>query len=85
MSALDQVIASVRQLEPDLADRWEVMALIESAGYSDRRIQQEFGFADVRELAGIVYERLRQMPAAGLRPSGDRRRPHGAIRSPTSA
>src|SRR6267142_897282 len=52
------------------------MALIESAGYSDRRIQQELGFDDVRELAGVVYDRLRQMPAAAAA-SVRRSEPHG--------
>jgi hypothetical protein len=60
MDALERLVARVRAAEPDLADRWEVIALIESAGYSDRRLQDECGVADARTLAAVVYDRLRQ-------------------------
>jgi hypothetical protein len=68
MDALETLVARVRESEPDLADRWEVIALIESAGYSDRRIQAELCVADARALAALIYDRLRR-EAPPVRPA----------------
>ena len=69
---LETLVARVREAEPDLADRWEITALIEAAGYSDRRIREELGVADVRAVAGPVYARLsREAPTARAAPPSE--------------
>src|SRR5437667_12355091 len=46
--ALDDLVAAVRAVRPRLVDAWEATAVIESLGYTDARVQQEFGFSDTR-------------------------------------
>jgi hypothetical protein len=58
MDPLEPLLVRVRDAQPDLADRWEITALIEAAGYSDRRIREELGVRDARALASILYDRL---------------------------
>jgi hypothetical protein len=65
MDPLEPLLVRLREAQPDLADRWEMTALIEAAGYSDRRIREELGVRDARVLASIVYDRL----SAEARPS----------------
>lgn len=60
MSTLDAIVASVRSASPDLVDEWEVIAIVEAAGYSDARVRDEFKLADARALGRAVYERLRR-------------------------
>jgi hypothetical protein len=58
-SAIDDLIANVASSRPRLLDHWEAAALIESFGYTDSRLQREFGFADSLTLGSFVYEKLR--------------------------
>jgi hypothetical protein len=53
--ALDELVAAVRAARPRLVDAWEATALIESLGYTDARVQQEFGFSDTRAAGEYVY------------------------------
>ena len=58
MDPFEPLLVRLREAQPDLADRWEITALIEAAGYSDRRIREELGVRDARALASILYDRL---------------------------
>jgi hypothetical protein len=72
-SAIEGLIASVACARPRLLDRWEAAALIESFGYTDTRLQREFGFPDSLALGSFVYEALRDGPggaAPSARPGG---------------
>ena len=65
MDPFEPLLVRLREAQPDLADRWEITALIEAAGYSDRRIRDELGVRDARALASILYDRL----SADVRPA----------------
>ncbi len=60
--ALDDVVALVGHERPHLADVWDTLAALESSGYTDARVSREFGLADTRELAELVYARLSSRP-----------------------
>ena len=62
MDPFEPLVVRLREAQPDLADRWEITALIEAAGYSDRRIREELGVRDARALASILYDRLTAEP-----------------------
>src|SRR5437667_4248697 len=51
----DELVAAVRAVRPRLVDAWEATALIESLGYTDARVQQEFGFSDTRTAGEYLY------------------------------
>ncbi|AFZ35276.1 hypothetical protein Sta7437_1714 [Stanieria cyanosphaera PCC 7437] len=51
-----KLIAQVEQVSPRLVDRWQTMAIIESLGYTDRIIAEEFGFADVLAIGEYIYQ-----------------------------
>src|SRR5437867_640284 len=53
--ALDELVAVVRAARPRLIDAWEATALIESLGYTDARVQHEFGFSDTRTAGEYLY------------------------------
>jgi hypothetical protein len=44
-------------------DGWEAAALVESLGYTDARVQREFGFPDTRAAGVSIYEASRQAAA----------------------
>ena len=52
-----ELIDRVEQVSPRLVDHWQTMAIVESLGYTDRIIKEEFGFADVLEIGEYIYER----------------------------
>jgi hypothetical protein len=62
MDPFEPLVVRLREAQPDLADRWEITALIEAAGYSDGRIREELGVKDARALASILYDRLAAEP-----------------------
>src|SRR5213592_2464382 len=52
----DELVAAVRAVRPRLVDAWEATAVIESLGYTDARVQQEFGFSDTRAAGStLIY------------------------------
>jgi len=61
---LEPLLARVTAAGPPLADPFEATALIESLGYTDRIIQEEFGQPDSRVLGAIVFERLKGAASA---------------------
>jgi hypothetical protein len=52
---LDELVAQVTRISPKLADCWQATAIIESLGYTDRAIREEFGFEDALALGRYVY------------------------------
>ncbi|BAZ44058.1 hypothetical protein NIES4102_10620 [Chondrocystis sp. NIES-4102] len=53
---LVKLIAQVEEVCPQLVDHWQTMAIVESLGYTDRIIKEEFGFADVLEIGQYIYQ-----------------------------
>ncbi len=51
-----ELIERVEKVSPRLVDRWQTMAIIESLGYTDRIIKEEFNFADVLEIGEYIYQ-----------------------------
>jgi hypothetical protein len=71
---LEPLLTRVTATCPSLADPFEATAVLESFGYTDRIIQEEFGQPDSRALGAIVYER--QQDASSRAPGdGGRSRP----------
>lgn len=52
-----ELIQRVEAVSPRLVNHWQTMAIIESLGYTDRIIKEEFDFADVLEIGQYIYER----------------------------
>ena len=52
-----ELIERVEAVSPRLVDHWQTMAIVESLGYTDRIIKEEFGFADVLEIGQYIYQR----------------------------
>ena len=61
--SLDELVANVHAERSRLLDAWEATALVESLGYSDARVQREFGFSDTLAAGEYVYVHSR--PQAG--------------------
>jgi hypothetical protein len=53
---LSKLIAQVEEVSPSLVDHWQTMAIVESLGYTDRIIKEEFNFADVLEIGQHIYQ-----------------------------
>ncbi|GAB4241126.1 MAG: hypothetical protein Kow0049_29480 [Stanieria sp.] len=51
-----KLIAQVEEVCPRLVDRWQTMAIVESLGYTDRIIKEEFGFADILAIGEYIYQ-----------------------------
>jgi O-antigen/teichoic acid export membrane protein len=56
---LQAVIAEVQAISPQPADRWEIAAILESLGYTDRQLQAEFNYPDSLALGSEIYDYLR--------------------------
>ena len=53
---LRSLLAKVEAVSPQLVDHWQATAIVESLGYTDRSIQEEFGFADALALGRHIYD-----------------------------
>jgi hypothetical protein len=53
---LRQLLEAVESVNPQLVDYWQATAIIESLGYTDRIIKEEFGFPNARSLGQYIYE-----------------------------
>ncbi|HEY9643777.1 MAG TPA: hypothetical protein V6C57_25025 [Coleofasciculaceae cyanobacterium] len=54
---LQALITKIETVNPHPVDQWQIIAIIESLGYTDRIIQKELEFPDARVLAQFIYER----------------------------
>lgn len=53
-----RVKTQVQEANPDLQDALDVSAVIESLGWTDRRIEETFGYPDVFSMAQDLYDEL---------------------------
>ena len=60
MTSIDQklqaLITQIKTVSAHPVDYWQITAIIESLGHTDRSIQEEFKFSDARLLAQYIYE-----------------------------
>ncbi len=56
----DRLRAQVQETNPDLQDALDVAAVLESLGWTDRQIEQRFGFPDVFTAAEDLYAAIRR-------------------------
>src|SRR5438309_6376611 len=61
--ALDELIATVAETAPELADEWEATALVESFGYNDHIVRRSLGFSNTHALGQHVYEQRMAAPS----------------------
>ncbi len=66
---LSELITQVEQVNPKLEDHWQTMAIVESLGYTDRIISEEFDFADVLEIGQYIYQKNSTSPKISPSPS----------------
>jgi hypothetical protein len=59
---LENLIESIYNNYPDVSDAWEITAIVESLGYTDRMIQEEFGCPNALVLAEFVYAQRDRFP-----------------------
>ncbi|BAY24534.1 hypothetical protein NIES2100_43290 [Calothrix sp. NIES-2100] len=59
-----ELVSAIEEITAEPADFWQITAIIESLGYTDRFIRQEFGFPDALSLAKYVYEHHNFSPAS---------------------
>ncbi len=57
---VQEAIAEVQAISPQPSDRWEIAAILESLGYTDRQIASEFGYSDSLALGSEIYGYLRE-------------------------
>ncbi len=63
-----ELVVSIAEVSSEIADFWQVTAIIESLGYTDRVIRQEFGFADALSLGKHIYEHYQLSPKPKSKP-----------------
>jgi hypothetical protein len=64
---IKQLLQRVLNVNPAVADRWEVTAIIESLGYNDVAIAQEFNFPDTLSIGTFLYDYLNEKSTVGDR------------------
>ena len=64
MNALDELTATLDRTHPQLLDRWEAAAVVESLGYSDRRVAESFGVVSTLSLGSLLLRAQRLHPGA---------------------
>ena len=80
---LERLVGQVRARTTLPVDALEVAAILESAGMTDQKANDQYGFPDTFELAGCVYDRMRQNAArhAVVRQTDNAPSPPTAVRS----
>jgi hypothetical protein len=53
--SLQHLINSIYTNYPDVCDPWEIVAIVEALGYTDKAIQSEFGCPDALVLGQFIY------------------------------
>ncbi len=59
---LQNLIESIYTNYPNVCDIWEIVAIIEALGYTDRMIQAEFGCPNALVLSQFIYAQRSQFP-----------------------
>jgi hypothetical protein len=65
--SLQNLISSIYTNYPNVCDVWEIVAIIEALGYTDRMIQAEFGCPDALILSQFIHAQRSQFPFPLLR------------------
>ncbi|MGL5807022.1 MAG: hypothetical protein ACRC2R_20545 [Xenococcaceae cyanobacterium] len=66
---LSELIAKVANISPQLVDFWQATAIVESLGYTDDIILQEFDFPDALSLGKYIYEHHQSLPIVKVKKS----------------
>ncbi len=62
--ALQNLINSIYTNYPNVCDPWEIVAIIEALGYTDKTIESEFGCPNALILGQFIYAQREQFPFA---------------------
>jgi hypothetical protein len=62
--SLQNLIASIYTNYPNVCDPWEIVAIVEALGYTDKTIATEFGCPDALVLGQFIYAQREQFPFA---------------------
>ena len=60
MGNIEDLTSALAADGPEPSDAWEVTAMIESSGFNDRWVKQEFGFENTHAAGQYMYDRLRR-------------------------
>jgi hypothetical protein len=60
--SLQRLINSIYTNYPNVCDPWEIVAIVEALGYTDRTIEIEFGCPDALILSQFIYAQREQFP-----------------------
>ncbi len=60
--SLQNLINSIYLNYPNVCDPWEIVAIIETLGYTDKTIAAEFGCPDALVLGHFIYAQREQFP-----------------------
>jgi hypothetical protein len=60
--SLQNLINSIYTNYPNICDPWEIVAIIEALGYTDRAIEAEFGCRDALVLGQFIYAQRAEFP-----------------------
>ncbi len=66
MSKLSELLEKVLKINPNPLDHWEITAIIESLGYTDHIVEQEFDFPNVLLLGQHFYQELNKNASLAL-------------------
>jgi hypothetical protein len=64
--ALQNLITSIYTNYPNVCDPWEIVAIVEALGYTDKTIATEFGCPDALVLGQFIYAQREQFPFAEI-------------------
>lgn len=59
----EQIVNDIQKRNMFPEDRYEIAALLESMGWNDSRVSEQFGMQDVFELADFIWEQIQQRVA----------------------
>jgi hypothetical protein len=62
--ALQNLINSIYTNYPNVCDPWEIVAIVEALGYTDKTIETEFGCPNALILGQFIYRQRHQFPFA---------------------
>lgn len=60
--SLQNLINSIYTNYPNICDPWEIVAIVEALGYTDKTIEIEFGCPDALVLSQFIYAQREQFP-----------------------
>jgi hypothetical protein len=72
---LQNLINSIYTNYPNVCDPWEIVAIVEALGYTDKTIEAEFGCPNALVLGQFIYAQRDQFPFAEIATNIDKRQP----------